>query len=110
MNWNNLNELSQIDQIIEDSKKQPIVVFKHSTRCSISATSLNRLERAWNVDNTPAYLLDLIAFRTISNQIADTFQVEHQSPQVLVIDQGKCSYHASHWDISMDELKPYISQ
>lgn len=110
MNWNTLNDAHQIAQILEDSQKQPVVIFKHSTRCSISATSLNRLERAWDQDNTPAYLLDLIAFRPISNQIAETFQVEHQSPQILVIDGGQCTYHASHWDISNEDLKPYTSR
>jgi bacillithiol system protein YtxJ len=53
--------------------------------------------------------LDLIAYRPISGQIAEQFAVEHQSPQVLVIDKGACPYSATHWDISVDEIKPYLN-
>jgi bacillithiol system protein YtxJ len=108
MNWNNLTEELQLDKIIADSYQHSIVIFKHSTRCSISSTALSRLERAWGSEETPAYLLDLISFRPISHKIAEIFEVEHQSPQVLVISNGKCSYSATHWDISMDEIKPYL--
>jgi bacillithiol system protein YtxJ len=44
----------------------------------------------------------------LGRSIAEKFDVEHQSPQVLVINQGKCSYSATHWDISMDEIKPHL--
>jgi bacillithiol system protein YtxJ len=52
--------------------------------------------------------LDLIAYRPISGIIAEKFDIEHQSPQILVIDNGKCTYSATHWDISMEDLKPYL--
>lgn len=109
MNWNQLTTEQQLDEIMEISAEKPVVIFKHSTRCSISSTALSRLERAWDSDQIPAFYLDLIAYRPISGLIAEKFDVEHQSPQVLVIDQGKCTYSATHWDISMDELKPYIA-
>jgi bacillithiol system protein YtxJ len=109
MNWNQLTTAQQLDEIIETSAEKPVVIFKHSTRCSISSTALSRLERAWDADQTPAFYLDLIAYRPISGLIAEKFDVEHQSPQVLVIDQGKCTYSATHWDISMDELKPFLA-
>jgi len=109
MNWNYLTEEIQLDEIIADSHQKPIVIFKHSTRCSISSTALNRLERAWDTEESPAYLLDLIAYRPISQKIAEIFAVEHQSPQVLVISKGESIYSATHWDISMDEIKPHLN-
>ena len=109
MNWNNLTEEVQLDEIITDSHQKPILIFKHSTRCSISSTALNRLERAWKEEESPAYLLDLISYRPISQKIAEIFEIEHQSPQVLVISNGKCSYSATHWDISLDEIKPHLN-
>jgi len=108
MNWINLTDLGQIEEIIESSKQEPILIFKHSTRCSISSTALSRLERAWNLDQAKAYYLDLIAFRPISAALAEQFEVEHQSPQVLLIKEGKCIYHESHWDISFDEIQPLM--
>ena len=109
MNWNQLTTEQQIDELIQLSKEKPLVIFKHSTRCSISTTALSRLERAWASEQTPAFYLDLIAYRPISGMIAEKFDVEHQSPQILVIDNGKCTYSATHWDISMEDLKPYLA-
>ena len=109
MNWHPLQDIQQIESIKNESQEIPVLIFKHSTRCSISSTALNRFERAWDSENTPAYYLDLIAYRPISGQIAEQFAVEHQSPQVLVIDKGACPYSATHWDISVDEIKPYLN-
>jgi bacillithiol system protein YtxJ len=109
MNWNQLTTEQQLDELIQASQEKPLVIFKHSTRCSISSTALSRLERTWDAEQTPAFYLDLIAYRPISGLIAEKFNVEHQSPQVLVIDKGNCTYSATHWDISMDELKPHLA-
>lgn len=108
MNWNQLTTEQQLDELIQTSSEKPIVIFKHSTRCSISTTALSRLERAWDSEQTSAFYLDLIAYRPISGMIAEKFDIEHQSPQILVIDNGKCTYTATHWDISMEDLKPYL--
>lgn len=107
MNWIALENITQLDTIIELSKTVPCLLFKHSTRCSISSMALNRLESSWkNEDNkhlTP-YYLDLLQHREISNEIAQRFGVEHQSPQALIISNGKCIYDASHSDIRYHEI------
>ncbi len=107
MNWNQLTDLSQIDQIIEESKTQPVLVLKHSTTCSISGTALNRLERQYKqeqVGQLKPYYLDLLRFRAISNQLAQTFGIEHQSPQILLIKNGECIYDESHLSISFANI------
>ncbi|MEY4986460.1 MAG: hypothetical protein RL567_239 [Bacteroidota bacterium] len=108
MNWIPLTTVAQLDEIVQLSETKPALIFKHSTRCSISSTALSRLERAWDAAETPAFYLDLITYRPISGAIAEKFDVEHQSPQVLVIHQGKCTYSATHWEIAMDEIKPFL--
>ena len=110
MHWNPLTDLDQLDEIVEISQNQPVVIFKHSTRCSISSTALSRFERAWGDTENAAFYLDLIAYRSISLEIAEKFGIQHQSPQALVISKGACTYSATHWDISVDELKPYLSE
>ncbi len=108
MNWIPLQKEAQLQEIEELSRQQPVVIFKHSTRCSISSTALNRLERNWkdgDMQAVKSYYLDLISFRTLSTQVAHTFEVDHESPQLLLIQGGKCIYHASHWSISYDSLK-----
>ncbi len=113
MNWIPLTEEAQLQQIEQASHEQPVIVFKHSTRCSISATALSRLERNWNdaeMTHVSAYYLDLIAYRLVSTRIAHAFDVEHQSPQVLVIKNGECVYHASHWSIAYNEIKSQVDK
>lgn len=103
--WKDLNDAAQLAAIIEESKTSPVVLFKHSTRCSISSMAKSRLERAGMPEGITFYLLDLIRYRSVSNQIAEDFGVLHQSPQVVLLIGGKCVYHASHSAISMDEIE-----
>ena len=108
MNWTSLEQSDQLDQIAEESYNQSILIFKHSTRCSISALSLNKLERKWQTEEMKemkTYFLDLIRHRIISGQISKTFNVPHQSPQVLVIRDGKCIHEASHFGITYDDIR-----
>lgn len=106
MNWNHLTELSQLDQLAEESNSNPILIFKHSRSCSISGTTLNRLERNWTLDsNAKVYFLDLLTFRDISNAVAEKFGVQHESPQVLIIENGKSVYDRSHFDINFGDIK-----
>ncbi len=107
MNWNKLTEENQLDEIKQESYNQPVMILKHSTTCSISATTLSRLERSWKTDaakDLKPYYLDLLKLRPISNKIAQEFDVEHESPQVLIIKNGKSVYNASHFDIRFDEI------
>jgi len=105
MKWIDLSDEGQIEMIKEQSSREPVVIFKHSTRCSISSMAKNRLERESPLgDNLPFYFLDLIKYRTISNKIADDFNVYHQSPQVLIIKNGECTYEESHYGISMADI------
>jgi bacillithiol system protein YtxJ len=106
MNWNELTEESQLDELKKLSNEQAVLIFKHSTRCSISASALDRMERKWEKEvNIKPYYLDLIRYRPISNRIQDEFTVEHQSPQILLIKNGKCIYNASHIEINFEEIK-----
>lgn len=108
MNWHNIETLSQLEQV----KQEPLaLIFKHSTRCSISSAALDRLERKWNEQEMQAirpYFLDLLRHRDISNKIAEIFGIEHQSPQVLVLENGKCVYHNSHYGIDYDSIKSIL--
>ena len=104
MNWNHLNDLSQLEMIREQSKSKPVVVFKHSSRCSISAMALNRLERRWKESNIEFYFLDLIGYREISNAIECEFGVVHQSPQVILLKDEKAVFDVSHSGIDFEEI------
>ncbi len=104
MNWIPLQNEAQIDEIVSKSSQKPQVIFKHSTRCSISSMAKNRLDKKNAPEGIDFYYLDLIQFRKISNKIAVDFNVTHQSPQVLIIDHGICIYDESHSGITMDDI------
>lgn len=113
MNWNNLTQLHQIEDIKSLSEDVPVLIFKHSTRCSVSSMSLNRLLRNWkNEDHEKVipYHLDLIENREISDRISQMFGVPHQSPQVLVIKNGKSVYDTSHFDISYPDIMEVVKK
>lgn len=110
INWHNLSALSELDDIITESMEKPVVIFKHSTRCSISTMVKSRLENSWNYndDELPIYYLDLLRYRNISDKISSEFKIEHASPQVLLIIKGEVVYHTSHNGISSDDFKAYL--
>ena len=98
-----------MNEIIELSNEKPVAIFKHSTRCSVSRMALKQFENEFNSpDSVETYFLDLIAYRDVSNEIATRFQVVHQSPQLVLIKEGKSVYNASHSDIDAQELKSKI--
>lgn len=107
LNWQALTDIQQLDSIVSESEAKPVVIFKHSTRCSISRMALKNFEREYDFDEdevTP-YFLDLLNHRDISNEIADKFHVIHQSPQLLLIKNGKSVYDVSHSEIDAEALK-----
>jgi bacillithiol system protein YtxJ len=105
MNWINLQQEEQLEHIKESSKTKPQVIFKHSSRCSISSVVKNRLENSPVPPGIDFYFLDLIRFRNISNKVAEDFAVYHESPQILLIKNGECIYDESHSGIMMSEIE-----
>jgi bacillithiol system protein YtxJ len=105
MNWIPLINEDQVEEIKKNSTNKPQVIFKHSSRCGTSSMAQNRLNRHEFPQEIDFYFLDIIHHRNISNKIAKDFEVRHESPQVLVINNGKCVYDESHSGIQMDDIK-----
>lgn len=103
MNWINLETESQLLDLKHAQENS--IIFKHSTRCSISLMTKRNLEADAAIlpEDIKCYYLDLLKFRVLSNQIADIFQVHHESPQLLAIKNGDCILDQSHGDISLEE-------
>ncbi|MDP2088592.1 MAG: bacillithiol system redox-active protein YtxJ [Flavobacteriaceae bacterium] len=98
--WISLNDVTPLDEIQQTNDKTT-VIFKHSSRCGISSSVLSRFEKKYQdkVDRIEFYLLDLLNYRAVSSEIAERFQITHQSPQIIVLENGKVKTHASHYDI-----------
>lgn len=104
--WKKIETESDLDAAVEHSFQQKVLIFKHSTRCFISKTVLKSFEKQMQNSHQDLayYFLDLLAHRDISNQIEDRFGVTHQSPQLIVLEQGKAVYNASHQSIDLDKI------
>jgi bacillithiol system protein YtxJ len=102
--WRQLTNNAEVDALANASGLS--LILKHSTTCSISSVALNRLERRIEELKSvmPIYYLDLLAYRSVSNYIAEKFQVHHESPQALLIQNGECIYESTHMDIIVDDL------
>jgi bacillithiol system protein YtxJ len=109
MDWIELVSPEQIQGINKESQEFPVLIFKHSTTCSISAMVRHRLERkSSKVPGLRAYFLDLRAHRDVSNLVETAFGVEHESPQVLIIDKGQAVYHRSHGEIDPADIREFL--
>lgn len=108
--WLELTSEDQLEQIIKDSHKKPVGLFKHSTRCGISTRAKFVLEEDWDIstDELDFYYLDLLQYRNVSNKIAEVTGVQHQSPQVLLIKDGEVVYEETHHAINPGKLKEYL--
>lgn len=108
--WIPLASVAQLEDITKKSASTPQVIFKHSTTCGISRMVLNMFTSAYDLEERQMefYFLDLHAHRDVSNAVAETYQVRHQSPQLLVIKNGVVVAHDSHGAINEIPLGSYI--
>jgi bacillithiol system protein YtxJ len=111
ISWIKPSSIEEITILIKQAQ-QPILFFKHSTRCSISAMALDRVEREWSEKTAhqliPVYI-DVINRRELSDFLAMQVGIEHQSPQILLVHQGKCVYQASHNQIALEQVINYLN-
>ncbi|MBL7737075.1 MAG: bacillithiol system redox-active protein YtxJ [Chitinophagaceae bacterium] len=110
MDWIPLDQESQLEEIRQKSFSRAQVILKYSVLCSLSATIKDRLDRSEVIGDADFYWLDLIRYRSISNKIAETYGVQHKSPQTLTIRNGQCVYHESHMGISMEKINKSLTE
>ena len=110
VNWIPITSIDQLEEIKGVSKSEAVAIFKHSTRCGISRMVIKLFEKRFDEElkDFKVYYLDLLNYRDISDEVGFAFQVLHQSPQLLVIKNGKAINFASHYEINAIDLKQYI--
>lgn len=106
--WVKLTTAEQLQNLLKSSETKPVLLFKHSTRCSISSMALNRFENNMDPEKATAVYLDLLAYRPLSNEIETLTKVEHQSPQAILISNHQVIYSATHTDINASDILKLI--
>lgn len=94
--WTEITSIDHLNTILEQSERQVVAIFKHSTRCSISRKVLAQFEKQISSKNIKCYYLDLLNYREISNEIAEQMNVVHQSPQLIILKNKEVVLHVSH--------------
>ena len=107
LNRIDLTDDGQIEDILSLSNDKPVLLFKHSSRCGVSSMVLKRFESKIETihENYNYFILDIIRYRSLSNSLAKRFHVQHESPQLIIIDNGEVTYHDSHYGIMDVVLK-----
>ncbi len=90
-----LSDKETFDQLINASKDRPVVVFKHSNACPISSRAYREMEKLDDIN-----LLEIQTARDLSREIESVTGVQHESPQVIILRDGKAVWNASHFDVN----------
>ncbi len=107
--WTPLAESVQLDEILQASNEQTQLIFKHSISCGISSMAKRRFEQTAGDlgEHMKFHLLVIQQHRDLSNEVASRYKVWHESPQLLILKNGKVVAHASHWQIEGISLEDY---
>lgn len=112
MDYIDLSTSTQLNEVDSNSfKGKGVLIFKHSSRCIISRMVWSNLTADWSsdLDDLPVYFLDLISYRALSQEVAERYDVHHESPQALLIKAGKCVYNESHQGIHHKEIQSLVN-
>ncbi len=110
LNWNLLEDISVMEELLATQDDMARIFFKHSTRCSISSMALHSFEANWEGDDAQLYFIDLLRFRELSNALAEQTGVMHQSPQAIVVRNKEVIYHASHSGIDAQAIQKLLTK
>jgi len=106
-----LRQHRDLEQLLQRSKTDPVLIFKHSTQCSVSDQAYEEFTRFLeNAGDLACGVVLVIENRDISNAIAARLGVRHESPQAIVVKDGKPEWNASHWSITMESLAQAIQK
>lgn len=102
-----LKELLEIDDLQEVyavSEERPVLLFKQSTTCPISASAFHAYQQFLEQTDEDAYFVKVRETRPVSNQIEADLGVQHQSPQIFIVKNKQAIWNASHHDITVNSI------
>lgn len=104
INWQEIYSIAEFEEVLKETHDRSLFVFKHSRRCSISTVAFSRVQSASSIENAVFIMLDVVASRPLSNFIEEKLKVEHASPQLIVLKNGKVDSVETHLSISAQML------
>jgi len=95
-----IDDRAALENLLTDSKQKPVIVFKHSNACSISSRAYCEMEKVDGHVN----VVEVQSAREISRELANLTGVQHETPQVIVLRDGKAVWDASHFDVTASDV------
>ena len=95
-----IDDHTALENLLTDSKRKPVIVFKHSNACSISARAYREMEKF----DGPVNILEVQSAREVSRELANLTGIRHETPQVIVLRDGKAVWNASHFDVTAGDV------
>lgn len=100
--YTEITTLPEWENVLQKSKEKPVLLFKHSTTCPVSAAAYREFTSFES--DMDAYLVKVIESRPVSNEIESNLGVQHQSPQIFIVSNEEPIWHASHWNITENKI------
>lgn len=101
-------------KVLEKSKEEPVFVFKHSTECPVSAGAAHRtntfISKETTQDTPNFYFVKVIERKPVSKTIEANMKVKHESPQLLLLKDGKALWNTSHENITAGRIKTALQE
>ncbi len=100
------NLTTHLSEILEESNKHPVIIFKYSSRCAVSAQIKDDLERA-SAKQTLTFLVYIVTVQTepvLSDKITEYFNIKHETPEIIIVNKGMVVYTAHHWNIKVENF------
>ena len=111
-----LHSVADLDRLLSESHTRPLLLFKHSYSCGVSAEALDELVDHLNADMLtaglpePQYALVTVqTHRDVSNAVTARLGVRHETPQALLVRDGRVVWAASHFRVTADAMKKALS-
>ncbi len=104
--WVEITSTDAIERIIHRSNRKPQFIFKHSTRCPVSSQAYSEVSSVTDAicDDVEINYVDVISYRAVSREIAKLLDIEHESPQIILVENNKVVWNASHFDIEAEAI------
>ncbi len=107
-----LTSVDQVEPLLEQSRQQAVLIFKHSLTCPISNAAFKRYQSYLGSlaedDSTHHSLVEIQRVREVSKEVARAVEIKHESPQAILLRDGVVAWHASHWEITEETLRDAI--
>jgi len=101
-----VTEMQQLEELFKLSQEKPVVIFKHSTTCPISAAAYQQMERM----PSEVSLIVVQRSRELSRTVEERTGIRHESPQAIILREGRAAWHASHWNITAEAVETAVRQ